>query len=418
MLGKGSAGSFGKTEGKGVCGLLRGRRDEPVHSEQRDYTVDQYEGHTDGVDQADAEQQQEPGREPSGAGGGSGQEGGADPGKGSADTSAAGVTGRVTTRVTGTSGRPGEAAGQRGDSRGRKGSDSPSPSPARREWSAGSARRIRAEVLEVLSVVRVARSEDLRLVLTPGSARTRYVRRALLDLLSAGLVGRAQAGRWGVWFLTRAGLAATDASGDKADIRPAESTGAKVARSGVVDHALAVTGVVTAMAAHGIGGVRDWQLERAHRFDHGRTLIVDLVLQAPHLDPSALLVELDRDTMRSTAMGRKLELYTAYAAARFWEGQRGTQGSTRPYWSTIYSGRRFPPLLVVVDGDQAATVRRAQLLHRLALAQPASDYGHDLTIGVTSLNRLRERGPLEPIWIPVGRRRRDRVSAGLEDLVS
>jgi len=259
-------------------------------------------------------------------------------------------------------------------------------------------------VLELLSVVRVARPEDLRRVLTPGSEKTRYVNRALRDLLTVGLVGRERVGRRGfVWFLTGSGLAAVAASGDKPDIRPRESTGAKVARSGVVDHALAVTELVTLMASHRIGGVRDWQLERAHRFG-GRTVITDLVLHVPHLDPSALLVELDRDTMRSTAMGRKLELYAAYEAAEKWEGQRGTNGRTTPLWRGLYRGTRFPPLLVVVDGvDRAGLARRTDLLHRVAQELPRPRYEDlSLRLAVTSLELLREQGPRAAVWTRVG----------------
>lgn len=240
-------------------------------------------------------------------------------------------------------------------------------------------------------------------MLTPESKKPRYVNRGLRDLLAAGLVGRARVGRQGfVWWLTRSGLAAVAASGDKADMRPRESTGARVARSNVVDHALAVTELVTVMAAHDAGGVRDWQLERAHTFD-GRTLITDLVLHVPHLEPSALLVELDRDTMRSTAMGRKLALYGAYEAARKWEGARGTIGSTVPLWRSIYPGRLFPPLLVVVaDVDERGLERRTELLHRVARTMPKPQYGAGLRIAVTSLDLLRERGPWEPVWTRVG----------------
>jgi hypothetical protein len=299
------------------------------------------------------------------------------------------------------------------DVQGRRRGDSPSPSPAR--GPAGSARRIRAEMLEVLSVVRVARAEDLRRVLTPESRRTRYVNRGLRDLLAAGLVGRARVGREGfVWWLTRSGLAAVAASGDKPDLRPRESTGARVARSGVVDHALAVTELVTVMAAHKVGGVRDWQLERAHTFD-GRTLITDLVLHVPHLDPSALLVEVDRDTMRSTAMGRKLALYAAYAAARKWEGARGTIGQTVPLWQRAYPGRRFPPLLVVVaDVDERGLAARANLLHRVTRQAPRPS-GGDLQVAVTSLDRLREEGPWAPVWTRVGFQDAGQV-VGLGDL--
>lgn len=329
------------------------------------------------------------------------------------------ATGTTTPAAAGGSG-----AGRSGEGGGRTGGDSPSPS-SRGTGPSGSGRRIRAQVLEVLAVVRVARSEDLRQVLTPGSVTTRYVRRALLDLLAAGLVGRAQGGRQGfVWHLTRAGLAAVDAAGDKLDIRPRESTGAKVARSGVVDHALAVTATVMAMAAHGVGGVRDWQIERAHSFDRGRTLITDLVLQAPQLTPPLeLLVEVDRDTMRSAAMARKLELYADYASSRYRVGERGLMGSSEPYWGTVYRGRRFPPLLVVVDGvDADGLLRRTRLLHRVAVrtlarCRETQAYAVQPEIAVTSLELLAERGPWEPVWRRIGTGYRGEYTglAGLAD---
>ncbi|MER5641852.1 replication-relaxation family protein [Kitasatospora sp. NPDC002227] len=331
--------------------------------------------------------------------------GGAEPlDKGRGQSPLARVAPRVTTGTAPLAAAGGSGAGHSGGGRGRTGGDSPSPEPG--TGPSGSARRIRAQVLEVLAVVRVARSEDLRQVLTPGSVTTRYVRRALLDLLTAGLVGRAQGGRQGfVWHLTRAGLAAVDAAGDKLDIRPRESTGAKVARSGVVDHALAVTATVTAMASHGVGGVRDWQLERAHSFDRGRTLITDLVLQAPHLTPPLeLLVEVDRDTMRSAAMARKVQLYADYAGSRFRIGERGTQGDSKAYWRTVYRRDQFPPLLVVVDDvDQAGLIRRARLLHKVAGQVEQSRWrGCQLNIAVTSLQLLAERGPHEPVWLRIG----------------
>jgi hypothetical protein len=115
-----------------------------------------------------------------------------------------------------------------------------------------------------------------------------------------------------------------------------------------------------------------------------------------------LLVELDRDTMRSAAMARSLQLYRDYANARFREGERGT---TAPYWRTVYcTGHRFPPLLVVVaDVDQDGLIRRAKLLHRVAAAlEPATYTGTHLRIAVTSLDKLQDRGPWDTVWVRVG----------------
>jgi hypothetical protein len=75
--------------------------------------------------------------------------------------------------------------------------------------------------------------------------------------------------------------------------------------------------------------------------------------------------------------------------------------SSRPAWLHAYS--RFPRLLIVLDHRSPRVLgSRTNDLGALTSANPRlSSLAGELSIGVTTLDRLREQGPFAPIFKPL-----------------
>ncbi|WP_404871050.1 replication-relaxation family protein (plasmid) [Kitasatospora griseola] len=258
---------------------------------------------------------------------------------------------------------------------------------------------MRVEILTVLACVRVATAAQLHQVVTSPrkTARTAYVRRGLNDLLEMGLVGQVRIGRGFAWFLTERGRKTVEAGGEY-EVRPGAGTGQAAAEGQLLDHALAVTDTVLSFARHGAAALVDCQLEVAHTWGKtaGQRLNADVVVTGPVAGHAALLVEVDRSTMRQAAMARKFTRYAAYATVKVWQGQRGTIGEHVPFWRRAYPGRRFPPLLLVLAEEPGPAFEHRMGVIRQALAR--TEHAQALRVWAAPLDWLQQHGPASRIW--------------------
>lgn len=295
--------------------------------------------------------------------------------------------------------RPAETPGQTGKVRsipaqtGRPRSEPPKAGPG-----------ARGGLLALLAATRVATTEQCRRLVTPDATTPRYVLRALTELAAEGMVlavphGRA---RHLVWALTDKGARGyADAGLGPRPHRPAAS----VLRSGLLHHALAVTGVIAAMAPAG-AELADWSIEVVHRYGVGPQgkLVTDAVLHRPAATdalPPVVLVELDRATMSVDRLLGELLAYHRYASTwvpRPYSRRTRCVAPQRDYPVLGYGsyGPHCPPILVVIDAPAEVAQRRAiRLMDRLG--RTVTD---QLDIGVVRAAVLAERGPLAPIITP------------------
>lgn len=295
--------------------------------------------------------------------------------------------------------RPAETPGQGGKVRsipaqtGRPRSEPPKAGPG-----------ARGGLLALLAAARVATTEQCRRLVTPDATTPRYVLRALTELAAEGMVlsvpfGRA---RHRVWALTDKGARAyADAGLGPRPHRPAAS----VLRTGLLRHAVAVTGVIAAMAPAG-AELADWSIEVAHRFGVGPQgrLVTDAVLHRPaDTDelPPVVLVELDRATMSVDRLLGELVAYHQYASTwvpRPYSRRNRCAAPQRDYPVLGYGSYspKCPPILVVIDAPHDVVERRAiRLMDRLG--RGVTDL---LDIGLVRAEALTQRGPLARIITP------------------
>ncbi|MGW9210977.1 replication-relaxation family protein [Embleya sp. NPDC055664] len=251
---------------------------------------------------------------------------------------------------------------------------------------------LRARVLSMLGAVRVADTAQLHRALTPHLTSPAYVRRVVMQLLHADLVGRVPRGRAWVWHLTETGRRALVEAG--APERRRAATGEAALRSGLAAHALTVTATAIEFARHGWGEITDWAVEVAHPIEGGR-VTTDAVLT---LEQRWLRVEVDRKSMAEWRLIRKVAAYGRYATHRVHVGPRRLQGSTRPAWQAAYPGPLCPSLLVVLAGAGRAELdRHSNRVMRAALKVPAVRDGV-LIVNICRFDALREHGPDATIW--------------------
>ncbi|MQY07262.1 hypothetical protein ACRB68_53620 [Actinomadura sp. RB68] len=267
-----------------------------------------------------------------------------------------------------------------------------------------------AQALTVLYRCRLATADHLQALITPHAASSRYIRAELGKLERAGLVGavrRRGAHRQRVWFLTRSGATAAEASPD-IQPRPYRMT-APLAAGPLQAHALAVTDLLTALHVGGWAALEDCAVEVAHgpagspgtATGSARAMVItDAVIR---LQPDAvaaglppvLFVELDRGTTSVHTLATKLAAYDAYRQHR--PATRAAAGAP-PSWRTRYSpgDRRtpFPLVLVVIDTPGPVALRRVEAVRRvLATQRPVEglDEG-ELAVAVTTLGLLQRDG--------------------------
>jgi len=256
----------------------------------------------------------------------------------------------------------------------------------------------------MLACVRIATADQMARVITAEDADGRsYVRRAMRKLAEQGLAEtNGKHGKELIWNLTRAGQRAV-ADGNELPARPRAGTGAKAVRAGFGAHALAVTDTI--LAVGGRHHLTDWQVEVNHAIkETGLTFNTDAVLAVPGRTAEVRLFEIDNGTMSQARLAREVWDYERYAGHRVWEGARGTNGSTFPFWSRYRYTRSncFPTLNVVLAG------KAEHLLQRRLEALAAAVDGIAVSVFAITLPGLRRREG----WIRLGTdnpsRRRER----------
>ncbi|MGW0999195.1 replication-relaxation family protein [Streptomyces sp. NPDC002523] len=294
------------------------------------------------------------------------------------------------------SGDRAESAGQRLD----KGSDSeqdtsisalPETPAAPRKLA--STARTRGHLMLTLSRVRIATATQLAAVVTNTGLGVGYALRGLRDLRALGLVDHGQHGREKVWHLTAAGQRAVAEGGDVV-MRPHAATGERAIAAGLAPHGLAVTDVIVAWG----GPILDWEVEVDHTIDKVRRVVSDAVLYRPGRGAEVEFLELDRFTMSMSRLALKLRAYEAYSQATYFEGERGTIGSTKSLWRQRYpDSALFPVVRLVLAGsdDIAALDRRATALEKRI-------QGIKLRVEVAALPSLLQRPSNEWTWRQIG----------------
>ena len=136
----------------------------------------------------------------------------------------------------------------------------------------------------------------------------------------------------------------------------------------------------------------DWQVEVNHAIkETGLSFNTDAVLAAPTKTSEVRLFELDNGTMSQARLAKEVWDYERYAGHRVWEGARGTNGRTFPFWQRHRYTRseRFPRLHVVLAGKEEHLLdnRRQALtadVHGIAIA---------IAVWVNTLPRLKRGEP-------------------------
>lgn len=311
--------------------------------------------------------------------------------------------------------------------------DAPAPTPVRHT----SFQALAALALSVLYQHRVMSTDQLHRLLQPEADSPKYLQEQLRQLRTAGLVQSLRARRvhrpgevgYGhpprkapyLWFLTEEGAQTVEAGGE-VDSRPYRVTPESVAGARQW-HTLAVneTGIAFARHAARLGhecGPLDWVPEVAHRIRDGQRrieddhVISDAVLRYVDVQRGrrtmlTLFIEVDRTTMTTARLAAKVAAYGRLFeyVPQHPDRARRSAASTRPAWQYRYPV--FPRLLVVLDGDPSPSLperlaTRTEDLYALTKADPRlARLAGQLSIGVTTLHLLRERGPFERVFTPL-----------------
>ncbi|WP_030775632.1 replication-relaxation family protein [Streptomyces sp. NRRL F-2664] len=274
------------------------------------------------------------------------------------------------------------------------------------------------QALALIAQHRLLTSTQLHQMLMPHTP-PRKIHKVLAPLRAEGLIAHTALGvRSGLkaHFLTAAGA---QVAADWPELRGRAAT------------VIASPTAASMRAAHTLAGVRahlafltearergdeyqplDWMPEVTHRLpDTGGQdrLTADAVLHYTATQPRRLqyraFVEIDRTTMSSERLARKLITY-----ARFHDytpqpaGRRGTaadQNAALSAWQRFYP--RFPRILFILTGAPRATLTaRITDLRRMA-----ADHGlvtrlaSHVPLGAAILEDLEEAGPSGPVWTPL-----------------
>ncbi|MFF4344724.1 replication-relaxation family protein [Kitasatospora sp. NPDC001540] len=278
-------------------------------------------------------------------------------------------------------------------------------------------------VMQVLYQHRLMTTEQLHRLLLPEARRPVYLLRELKRLAEGGLVERVRSLRRNtrhaqlLWFLSEEGYACMD-DAEESVTRQHRTTAASAVGPRQA-HTIAVNEIGIAMFQHArhLGhefGPLDWIPEVAHRLRDGQRrfeddhVISDAVLDYTHVGTNGrrrlirAFVELDRCTMTVSRLADKVAAYGRYFDYIPQEHERSRRpSSNRPAWQQTYS--RFPRLLIVLDHpSQRVLSARTNDLGAMTSANPRlSSLAGELSIGVTTLDRLREHGPFAPIFKPL-----------------
>ncbi|MEW2290489.1 replication-relaxation family protein [Streptomyces sp. NPDC047841] len=280
----------------------------------------------------------------------------------------------------------------------------PSPEASAKGKKSAPARKVCADALRMLGCVRIATVQQMAEVVTKEDADGRsYVRRAMNKLAELGLAEtNGKDGKHQIWNLTVAGQKAL-ADGNELPPRPKASTGAKAVRAGFGPHGVAVTDMI--LAYGGRKHLTDWQVEVNHAIkETGLSFNTDAVLALPTKTSEVRLFELDNGTMSQARLAKEVWDYERYAGHRVWEGARGTNGRTFPFWQRHRYARSqtFPRLHVVLAGKEE------HLLDNRLQALADDVKGIAIAVWVNTLPRLQRGEPWYEIGVDDPDRRRRR----------
>lgn len=262
---------------------------------------------------------------------------------------------------------------------------------------------IAQDMLRGLYAHRLMTSAQLHELFAPDNT-TRWSMETLGRLEAMGLVARVRvASRRGrgrpmsAWYLTKTGAAITEGRG--VEERPYRLT-PELAAGPLQAHTLATNevGLAFVRAARRYNddfGSESWRNETAHRAGpavRAELVISDAVLSYTVVEDDVFtyvvrFVEIDRATTTVDRLVAKLESYAHLA--KYAAGWR------------LYP--RFPGVMVVMAGKtEAALERRRASLEGLLPYSAAVKTATEMTISVTTLARLQEQGPHQPIFVRPG----------------
>ncbi|MER6521822.1 replication-relaxation family protein [Streptomyces sp. NPDC001553] len=271
--------------------------------------------------------------------------------------------------------------------------------------------------LALIAQHRLLTTTQIHQMLTPNTP-PRKIHKELAPLREEGLIAHTVLGgshRLQAHFLTPAGAQAVQ---DWPELR---------GRSATVIQSPAAAGL---RAAHTLTGVRahlafltdarargdeyeplDWVPEVTHRLpDTGGEdrLIADAVLHYTVTQPRRrqyrAFVEIDRATMSSERLARKLISYARFHDYTPQPARRGTvadQGASMLAWQRFYP--RFPRVLFVLTGASRPTLtnRITDLRHMATDHDLVTRLGASVPLGATVLEDLEAEGPHAKIWTPL-----------------
>ncbi|WP_328667205.1 replication-relaxation family protein [Streptomyces sp. NBC_00322] len=328
-------------------------------------------------------------------------------------------------------------------------------SGARKRYPSGSSGPLRADVLRVLGVLKVATPDQIQRLTLPHltyrytelpeskrkSARNKAHRAAALDLAKHGQTTEAgfSSGGEKLWRLTPLGLEAASRELD----RPMDEMGGTARGAGTTGaaHAMAVNKTIAAFIQPkpdlselarepeqavaavqavpvGIGSIISWSTEVALPptgtwSSPGRGgAQADAVLAAPGDDVPLLFLEVDNGWMDPKLIAEKFAKY-----ARFFHRMvKDTDGMERPMWATRWaaSGREgLPPVALVFTGRGAKSLNQRMTAVKTLSSQHWGgrwgferayvNYDRCIPVLATTLERLQTNGPLGETWWRYGR---------------
>lgn len=328
-------------------------------------------------------------------------------------------------------------------------------SRARKRYPSGSSGPLRADVLRVLGVLKVATPDQIQRLTLPHltyrytelpesqrkSARNKAHRAAALDLAKHGQTTEAgfSSGGEKLWRLTPLGLEAASRELD----RPMDEMGGTARGAGTTGaaHAMAVNETIAAFvqpkpslaelarepedavaaaqaAPGGIGSITSWSTEVALPpsgtwSSPGKGgAQADAVLAAPEHDVPLLFVEVDNGWMDPKLIAEKFAKYARF----FHRSVKDTDGTQRPMWATRWaaSGREgLPPVALVFTGRGPKSLyQRMTAVKNLSTPYWAGrwgferayvDYDGRIPVLATTLERLQTNGPQGQTWWRYGR---------------
>ncbi|QIY66398.2 replication-relaxation family protein [Streptomyces sp. RPA4-2] len=197
----------------------------------------------------------------------------------------------------------------------------------------------------------------------------------------------------------------------------------------------------------GFGSVGSWATEVVHNLPGtSRTrpsVRADAVLRAPEAGLPVLLVEVDRGTEADEVLAAKFARYHQYFRVKVKDpaipAAHAVHASLSvPLWQSLYlpTGRDgYPPIAVVFEpgtrlGEQALKNRMNRVLdltreHWSGTYQKLGGYGGEpdgyvdftdaIPVLFTTLDRIRESGPLAPVWWRCGHRRWESLTDALDN---